>query len=268
MVSRWFRTEMLVALLVLVLCPTGHLSAEEQADPPADLAKAAKDAKADTAKINEAVWGFSLEGLKEIEQTPKETNAMRDEVRKLIEEKLGERKFDELQWSARLSMEDLEFVLVKVRSITSTAIALDRSGIRRKWIAEPGEDVFARVFRAGDGTRLREGELYSRIIFESALSRLQHELDIEAKEKKLIQGRRINVPVDSDPATPKPEPDKPAARRWSDASGKLLATGDVKGVQVVVESADGKRTTVPLEKLSDADRQFVNDWLHRPKGPK
>jgi len=60
-------------------------------------------------------------------------------------------------------------------------------------------------------------------------------------------------------------------RTWSDASGKyrieaeLVYAGDGN---VRLKKTDGRVVTVPLSKLSDADRRFVRDWLaEKRKGP-
>jgi thiol-disulfide isomerase/thioredoxin len=51
-----------------------------------------------------------------------------------------------------------------------------------------------------------------------------------------------------------------AERTWTDASGKFSVTAEyveVKGGKVLLRNADGKEISVPLKKLSEADREFV-----------
>ncbi|QEG33346.1 redoxin family protein [Bythopirellula goksoeyrii] len=51
-----------------------------------------------------------------------------------------------------------------------------------------------------------------------------------------------------------------AERNWTDESGKFSITAEyvgVKGGKVLLRNADGKELSVPLKKLSEADREFV-----------
>jgi thiol-disulfide isomerase/thioredoxin len=49
-------------------------------------------------------------------------------------------------------------------------------------------------------------------------------------------------------------------RTWTDTSGKFTVTAalvEVRGKQVVLRNSDGKKTTVPLDRLSAADRAYL-----------
>jgi len=59
-------------------------------------------------------------------------------------------------------------------------------------------------------------------------------------------------------------------RTWTDASGKFRIEADLAGVangQVSLAMPDGRKLTVPLEKLSDADRQYVAQWQAAQPAP-
>jgi hypothetical protein len=56
------------------------------------------------------------------------------------------------------------------------------------------------------------------------------------------------------------------AREWSDATGKFKIQGELVAVRagkVILEKADGKIISVPLEKLSAADQAFLKS-LEKP----
>jgi hypothetical protein len=64
---------------------------------------------------------------------------------------------------------------------------------------------------------------------------------------------------DSDKATTK-ETAKPASRTWADATGRFRINARCRGVedgQAVLETDDGRVVRVPVEKLSQPDREFL-----------
>ena len=52
----------------------------------------------------------------------------------------------------------------------------------------------------------------------------------------------------------------PAARTWTDTTGRFKLKGVSRGVKdgkLQIETTDGRTVHVPLEKLSEADRDFL-----------
>jgi len=73
-----------------------------------------------------------------------------------------------------------------------------------------------------------------------------------------IEGETASVAMAS--AAPAPEAADPAQRAWKDAAGNVLAVGEFVSVmdgQVCIQEKSGVGTTIPLEDLSAADRDFV-----------
>ncbi|MCL4193020.1 MAG: hypothetical protein KJZ87_14895 [Thermoguttaceae bacterium] len=73
-----------------------------------------------------------------------------------------------------------------------------------------------------------------------------------------IEGETAGVAMAS--AAPAPEAADPAQRSWKDAAGNVLAVGEFVSVmdgQVCIQEKSGVGTTIPLEDLSAADRDFV-----------
>jgi hypothetical protein len=59
------------------------------------------------------------------------------------------------------------------------------------------------------------------------------------------------------------------SREWSDATGKFRIQAKLKNVadgKVELLTDDGRDLSVPLEKLTEADRQYANLWLKRSDG--
>jgi hypothetical protein len=81
----------------------------------------------------------------------------------------------------------------------------------------------------------------------------QAELRLTADEQRRLATAAPVAPVAADIGIG-------AVRSWSDATGKFHAQARFVGLdadKVILQKADGSRITVPLERLSPADRQFV-----------
>ncbi len=76
--------------------------------------------------------------------------------------------------------------------------------------------------------------------------------------------RRIKAGKSSETETPYP------VRKWSNKSGKFnieARLDEKKGENVVLVKKDGKRLVVPLEKLSEADQEYVKGLGDTEKNP-
>ncbi|HMP90753.1 MAG TPA: alpha-amylase family glycosyl hydrolase [Kiritimatiellia bacterium] len=62
---------------------------------------------------------------------------------------------------------------------------------------------------------------------------------------------------------PEPEPATPAFRSWTDARGATMEAKlvDATNKDVTLERTDGRSITLPLERLSYPDRDYVREWL-------
>jgi S1-C subfamily serine protease len=85
---------------------------------------------------------------------------------------------------------------------------------------------------------------------------------------------RITRRLESDPSySAADDPAKPRQRAWSDLTGTFEVEATivvVKDYKVTLKKADGKEITLPMEKLSDEDQDYVKEYLKataKPKNP-
>jgi hypothetical protein len=82
----------------------------------------------------------------------------------------------------------------------------------------------------------------------------------------------ISKRLESDPKySPSDDPAKPRQRAWSDLTGTFEVEATivaVKDYKVTIKKADGKEITIPMERLSDDDQEYVKGYLKGTAGAK
>jgi hypothetical protein len=90
----------------------------------------------------------------------------------------------------------------------------------------------------------------------------QHERDESAKQKNAALAKAKAI------RDQKAEQDRAArTRTWTDAAGKYSVVAEFSGMSsdvVLLRKADGKTIKIPLDKLSDADREWIDARLKKP----
>ncbi len=85
----------------------------------------------------------------------------------------------------------------------------------------------------------------------------------EVAAKEALEKRAAKPLVERREPEPVPGPVEPPASRtrtWQDASGRFSIEAEYKGTlggKVILEKADGTRTQIPLDRLSDEDRAWI-----------
>jgi hypothetical protein len=88
----------------------------------------------------------------------------------------------------------------------------------------------------------------------------------EPSVKASREPERSGPAAEMPPGEPPPEPET-ELRTWSDSTGKFTIEArfiGTDGVDVMLRKPDGKKITLPREKLSEKDQQWIDDLLSRP----
>jgi SLA1 homology domain 1, SHD1 len=144
---------------------------------------------------------------------------------------------------------------------------------------EPGEKV--KVERAGETFEGTVVELlatgFVKVKFRTKFDDEKEELFSSRKVKSLAARPAADDPKPppaKEKSTDQPAAEKPGSgaselRKWADKSGKFNVTARFVGLKdgvVSLEQKDGKALKIPLDKLSDADREFAKK-LDEEKNP-
>lgn len=127
------------------------------------------------------------------------------------------------------------------------AVAEARRQQKKLWAAEAAAESAARdKMRAQlDDLRRRSRELRERQQDEEYLEQINRQTKRELEQKRLAAIEDAKF------------------RTWSSAGGKFAVDAKIVSYgngQVTLENRTGKRIKVPLERLSDSDRAFVDKW--------
>ena len=83
---------------------------------------------------------------------------------------------------------------------------------------------------------------------------------LSEKDREYLADLTEGTPIEPEPNAP--EPAENALREWTDSTGKyrIKATFEEQdGSNVKLRREDGKRIVMPISKLSDADRDYLDN---------
>ncbi len=147
----------------------------------------------------------------------------------------------------------LAVVSITLSGVCLADIALGQQSLQPKDV-RPGAVVEVQF-----GTQWREAKIVG--VTRTGIITVEFELDGRT-QKRTTSFNRLRA-VGSTPPMPAVPAAKPELRTWTDATGKFSIDANFveqKDGDVVLRTADGKTLTVPLDKLSETDQEFLEVW--------